>query len=166
MAKRTAPPSRSSGAKDTPRLDVRGWLGGIRLSGFMVIMLGLVVLGVLVLVPTIGTYLDQRARIDALADAVQVTQQEIDDLQAQSERWRDPAYITTQARERLYYSNPGELVYLVANDLSAADLPTDEAPISDDVEQTQTDWMAQFVRSLTEAGAAKVATTQPDTLTE
>ena len=58
MAKTTAPPS----ASRTPRVrnarrgvDVRGWLGGIRVSGFMVIMLGLVVLAAFVLVPTIGT---------------------------------------------------------------------------------------------------------------
>jgi len=130
---------------------VREWLGGIRLSGFMVIMLGLVVLGVLVLVPTVGTYLDQQSRIRALEHAVQLTQSEIDDLQAQSDRWDDPAYITTQARERLYYVRPGEVVYLVDNDLSEAAQPQEQAPVSDEVEPTKTDWMAQFVRSVTGA---------------
>ncbi len=43
------------------------------------------------------------------------------------ERWKDPAYITTQARERLYYVKPGEVVYLVDNDLAAAsDVPQEQ----------------------------------------
>ena len=31
-------------------------------------------------------------------------------------------------------------------------VPQEQAPVSDEVEQTRTDWMAQFVRSVTEAG--------------
>src|SRR3546814_9537238 len=64
----TVPPSRTSAAQPE-RVDVRGWLGGIRLSGFMVIMLGLVVLAAFVLVPTVGTYVDQRQQIAALQGA-------------------------------------------------------------------------------------------------
>lgn len=168
MTERTAPPSRSRGAgsrrsrgAQRPGVDVRGWLGGIRLSGFMIIMLGLVVLGVLVLVPTVGTYLDQQQRITALQNSVQVTQDEIDELQAQSDRWDDPAYITTQARERLYYSNPGEIIFIVDNDLSAADQPRELTEVSEDVEQTRTDWMAQFVGSVLTAGAAQAAVADP-----
>ncbi|WP_159501013.1 septum formation initiator family protein [Microbacterium sp. 18062] len=123
----------------------------------MVIMLGLVVLGVLVLVPTVGTYLDQQSRIRALEHSVQLTQDEIDELQTQSDRWDDPAYITTQARERLYYVRPGEVVYLVDNDLSEAEQPREQEDVSDQVEQTRTDWMAQFVRSITAAGGAQTA---------
>ncbi|MFT4307447.1 MAG: septum formation initiator family protein [Microbacterium sp.] len=159
MSERTAPPSGSRRRSGAPRrrVDVREWLGGIRLSGFMVIMLGLVVLAVLVLVPTIGTYVDQRQRIAALEQSVSVTQDEIDELQAESERWSDPAYIMTQARERLYYVEPGEVVYLVENDLDAADQPQDETPVSDEVQQTSTDWMSQLVASVVAAGAAQTA---------
>ena len=136
---------------------MRGWLGGIRLSGFMMIMMGLVVLAAFVLVPTIGTYVDQRQQIAALAASVALSQDELDDLEAQRDRWRDPAYITTQARERLYYVRPGEVVYLVDNDLTDAQVPQEEAPVSEDVQQTRTDWMSQLVRSVTEAGLAQTA---------
>lgn len=158
MAKRTAPPSAASAARRAQRtVDVRAWLGGIRLSGFMVIMLGLVVLAAFVLVPTIGTYVDQRQRIAALAGAVLVTEDEVADLEAQRARWRDPAFITTQARERLYYTKPGEVVYLVDNDLAAADVPQEQDDVSDSVTQTRTDWMSQFVSSVTAAGLAQMA---------
>lgn len=165
MAKTTAPSSRpSASTADASRrrpvagrrpVDVRGWLGGIRLSGFMVIMLGLVVLAAFVLVPTIGTYVDQRQQIAALEAAVQLSRDEVADLKAQRERWQDPAYITTQARERLYYVKPGEVVYLVDNDLPPELAPQEQAPVSDQVEAAQTDWMSQLVRSVTEAGLAQ-----------
>lgn len=136
-------------------MDVRAWLGGVRLSGFMVIMMGLVVLAAFVLVPTIGTYVDQRQQIAALRQAVELDKDAVAALEAQRERWKDPAYITTQARERLYYVKPGEVVYLVDNDLTAAQEPQEQGAVSDTVQQTATDWMRQFVRSLTEAGIAQ-----------
>lgn len=159
MAKTTVPPSRARSAQRGERrpVDVRGWLGGIRLSGFAVIMLGLVVLGVFVLVPTLGTYIGQQQQITALEKSVSVTQDEVDGLDRQKERWTDPAYITTQARERLYYVKPGEVVYLVDNDLSQSALPREQATVSTDVEQTRTDWMAQLVTSVTSAGTARTA---------
>lgn len=163
--KATAPPSRGRGAAsaergsagERPGVDVRGWLGGIRLSSFMVIMLSLVVLAAFVLVPTLGTYVDQRQQIAALADAIQVSKDDVADLQAQRDRWADPAYITTQARERLYYVKPGEVVYLVDNDLDAAALPQEPAPVSDVAQAARSDWMTQLVRSVTAAGVAAVA---------
>jgi cell division protein FtsB len=154
VAGASAPSSRSRRPPRRP-VDVRGWLGGIRLSGFMVIMLGLVVLAAFVLVPTIGTYLDQRQQIVALQQAVQLGQDEVADLEAQRDRYSDPAYITTQARERLYYVRPGEVIYLVDNDLPPALEPQEQAAVSDEVQQTRTDWMSQLVRSVTEAGLAQ-----------
>lgn len=144
------------------RPDVREWLGSIRFSGFMVIMLGLVVLAVFVLVPTVGLYVDQRQQIGALRDAVALSESEVADLEAQRDRWSDPAYITTQARERLYYFKPGEVVYLVDNDLPPEALPREEEPVSDDVEQTRTDWMSQLVRSVASAGLAQPAVADPE----
>ncbi len=137
---------------------MRGWLEASRISGFTVIMLGLVVLGVFVLVPTVGTYISQRQQIAALAQSVQVTKDEVADLQRQRARYKDPAYITAQARERLYYANPGEVIYLVDNDLADSDVPREKAPVSDKLQATQTDWMSQLVRSVAEAGLARSAT--------
>ena len=139
------------------RVDVREWLGGNRVSGFVVIMLGLVVLGTFVLVPTVGTYMEQRQQIRALEGAVALSESQVADLEAQRDRWSDPAYITTQARERLYYTMPGEVVYLIENDLPAAAAPQEQAEVSEEVGQTRTDWMTQLVRSVTAAGAAQPA---------
>lgn len=144
----STPPSRPS---------ARDWLGGIRFSGFTMIMLGLVLLGALVLVPTVGTYVEQRQRIAGLEESVQLTRDEIAELEAEQVRWGDPAYITTQARERLYFVWPGEVVYLVDNDLDPADLPQDAEPVSDEVEEASSEWAEQLLRSLAAAGLAERA---------
>lgn len=178
MAKRPAPPSsasRSAAARrpkasratasrasdrerSARRVDVRGWLGGVRLSGFMVVMMSLVVLAAFVLVPTFGNFVQQRQTIAALEASVVAGQEEVERLSQQQERWGDPAYITTQARERLYYMRPGEVVYLVVNDLPAELQPTDAKPVSADVIETPTDWMTQLLASVTTAGLAQTVT--------
>lgn len=142
-------------------MDVREWASGIRLSAFSVIMLSLVVLGAWVLVPTLGTFIDQRQKIAALEASVQVSETEIIALQKERDRWQDPAYITTQARERLYYVKPGEVVYLIDNDLDAADLPREQDPVSDTLEEKQSDWMPQLLRTLTSAGLSDTAAIAP-----
>lgn len=169
MTKRPVPPSRahveaprpqgrSARSSGRPQVDVREWASGIRLSGFMVIMLSLVILGAWVLVPTLGTYIDQRQKIAALEASVQVSAEQIEALEQVRDRWEDPAYITTQARERLYYVKPGEVVYLVDNDLDPASLPQEQAPVSDELVETPADWMPQLLRSVAGAGLAQNAT--------
>ena len=153
MANKSAPPSPAP----RPAVDVRGWLGGIRLSGFMVIMLGLVVLAAFVLVPTLGTYIDQRQQIAALEESVELTQAQVAELERERERWNDPAYITTQARERLYYVKPGEIVYLVDDDLDPVERPAEEVAVSDTLQQAEADWMTQLVRSVISSGTASTA---------
>lgn len=143
------------------RVDVRGWMGASRLSGFMVIMLCLVIMAVFVLVPSIGTYLEQRQRIASLQQSVAVTQQQVDALEAERDRWKDANFIATQARERLYYVKPGEVVYLVDNDLNKALLPQERPTVSADVTKTETAWMSTLVKSVTEAGLAQ--TVAPET---
>ncbi len=142
-------------------VDVREWASGIRLSGFAVIMLSLVVLGTWVLVPTLGTYLEQRQRIAAVQESVQVTKEQIDELEQARARWEDPAYITTQARERLYYVKPGEVIYLIDDDLDPATLPPEQQQVSEEIEERPADWMPQLLRSITSAGLAKTAVETP-----
>ena len=169
MARRPAPPpspsvpaAPASGRSSAGRtVDVREWASGIRLSGFAVIMLSLVVLGTWALVPTIGTYLDQKQKIAALEHSVQMTEDQIAELERERDRWDDPAYITTQARERLYYVKPGEVPFLIDFDLDPADLPPEQQEVSDQLEERPADWMPQLLRGITSAGLAKTAVEAP-----
>ncbi|MFL0410480.1 septum formation initiator family protein [Microbacterium paludicola] len=164
MSRKTAPPSASRGASPrrgaSPagrRTDAREWLGSIRFSGFAAIMLGLVVLAVLVLAPTVATYVEQRQKIAALQESVQVTKDEIATLERERDRWKDPAYITTQARERLYYVKPGEVRFLVIDDLEETDTPQDPEPVSAEVEERKSDWIGGLLRSVMGAATARNA---------
>ncbi|HWT32792.1 MAG TPA: septum formation initiator family protein, partial [Microbacterium sp.] len=142
------------------RVDVRGWLGGLRLSGFTVIMMGLVILAVCVLVPTVSTYVGQRQQIAALQHSVQMAKDDVAALDQERERWKNPAYIASEARERLYYVKPGDIVYLVIDDLPASRLPQQQDAVSKGVQQTKTDWTSQLVASVVQAGTARIAVTK------
>ena len=146
MAKRVASPSSS-----TRTVDVREWTSGIRLSAFSVIMLSLVVLGAWVLVPTLGTYIEQRQQIAALQAEVDAAQDSVDELTDDVARWSDPAYIESQARERLYYIVPGDISYLVVDDGDHA-TTSDGQPISTSIQTTQVDWLASLLDSVYTAG--------------
>jgi|SRR5690349_2424105 len=62
---------------------------------------------------SLRAYLQQRAHINDLKASIAQHEADIDALEAEKARWDDPAYVRTQARERLGYVMPGEKSYLV-----------------------------------------------------
>ena len=77
-----------------------------------ILALVLVAVAVSLLVP-IRQYLAQRADIAALRAGVANERDRVSALQAERERWADPAYVQQQARERLHFVMPGETAYVV-----------------------------------------------------
>ncbi len=76
------------------------------------------------LFPTARAYLGQRSQIAALQDTVAAQERSVAELQAQQERWKDPAYIEQQARERLKFVKVGEKSYTVIDaEPAAPDVP-------------------------------------------
>ena len=71
----------------------------------------LAVLGMSVAYP-LRQYLVQRAEINRLSHQVQEQQRRVVELQAERQRWDDPAYIKAQARKRLHFCMPGETCYV------------------------------------------------------
>jgi cell division protein FtsB len=127
------------------------WLRTIRLSGFTVLMLGLLILAVIVLAPNLRILIEQRQQIAALQQQVDATGQSVDELNEDVARWGDPAYIEAQARERLFYVYPGDISYLVVGDSDTL-TTTDGLPISDEIQTTQVDWVRALVASVYTAG--------------
>jgi cell division protein FtsB len=79
-------------------------------------VLGVVCLLAFVLVyPTLHSYLAEKAAVDALRARVTAAQATNSNLQADLQRWDDPAYITAQARERLSFVMPGETAWRVVD---------------------------------------------------
>lgn len=132
-----------------------GWLRGIRLSGFSFVMMGILVLAVIVLAPSLRVYADQRQQVKRLEAIVQEAQGTVNQLKSERERWNDRTYITTQARDRLSYVMPGDISFLVINDLPVpAAGAADTAPVSTEIQDTHVDWMQSMFTSVMTAGLA------------
>ncbi|MBX3098442.1 MAG: septum formation initiator family protein [Salinibacterium sp.] len=127
------------------------WLRTIRLSGFTVLMLGLLILAIIVLAPNLRILIEQRQQLTALQAAVDRASSSVDDLNADVARWSDPAYIESQARERLFYVFPGDLSYLVVGDDSGPTTSNGQ-PISDQIQTTKVDWVRTLLSSIYTAG--------------
>ena len=134
------------------------WLRGLRLSGFSLVMMGLLIMAVVVLAPGIRTYADQRQQIESLTIAVEDQQGTVDELKSERERWNDRTYVTTQARDRLSYVLPGDVSFLVINDLA---LPvaggTAEPAATPTLQTTNVDWLSSMFASVMTAGLAPEA---------
>jgi cell division protein FtsB len=127
------------------------WLRNIRLSGFAFTVLGLIVLAVIVLAPSLRILVEQQQQIAELRAAVEEKKNSVDDLHDDVTRWDDPAYIESQARDRLNYVFPRDYTYLIIDDGSVVSA-TDGAPISAEIQETQVDWTRSLISSLFTAG--------------
>jgi cell division protein FtsB len=155
----TAAKPSAGGAAPTDR---SGWLSGIRFSGFSLIMMGVLVLAVIVLAPTIAAFAQQRQQIAELRAAVSAQEEEVQRLRDERERWNDETFIVTQARERLYYVMPGEVSYLVIDDRTAAAKADATTEVSAQVTESKGDWMRTLLDSVMTAGLAPAATAPTD----
>ena len=127
------------------------WLSNIRLSSFTIMMLGLLVLGVIVLAPSLKLLIQQRTEIANLQKSVAAQKHHVSSLRGQVARWDDPAYIEAQARNRLLFVFPGEYSYLVIPE-SGNQLGTSTAPISKHIQTTKIDWVQALTSSLLKSG--------------
>ena len=144
-------------AVDLPQEAAHGqWMRSMRLSGFTFVMLFVLVLAIVVLAPSLRTLVEQQNQIAELTQAVEDKKNQVNELEGNIARWDDPAYIEAQARDRLVYVYPGDYTYLVIDD--GKTITTDDgAPISDDIQTTEVDWVRGLLGSLVTAGT----TTEP-----
>src|SRR4028118_1252294 len=96
------------GCSRAPRSSGRGGAGG----RFAVLALVLVVL-IASYASSLRAWLQQRAELEAARDRITSGEAQVEQLTEQAERWRDPAYVEQQARERLAWVMPGEVGYTV-----------------------------------------------------
>jgi cell division protein FtsB len=114
---RTRPASRGGATKAVGRAPKTHASAARREAGSGLWRWGVIALVALVLVvllaPTVRSYFAQRGEIAALERQVAQGEERVAQLQAEDERWRDPAYVEQQARERLKFVRPGEVSYTV-----------------------------------------------------
>lgn len=131
--------------------DVKQWFHSLRISGLTATILGLVLVAAVVLTPSFSTYLQQQREIAQLEASVELHRQALDDIEQQQTKWKDPAYIRAQARERLFYVMPGEVQLTVIED--GVVIPADVTlTTSTELTTTERDWVRDFAGSLLGAG--------------
>ena len=135
------------------------WLSNIRLSSFTIMMLGLLVLGVIVLAPSLKLLIQQRTEIANLQKSVEAQKHDVSNLRGQVARWDDPAYIEAQARNRLLFVFPGEYSFLVIPEAGTGGATT-AAPISKHIQTTQIDWVQALTSSLLKSGLSTASKSQ------
>ena len=106
----------------------------------------LLVAGVVILSPALRVLAEQQQEISQLEDTLAASSLEVVQLEEQRERWKDPAYVETQARERLMFVYPGDITYLVIDDLES-DLENSELDISPELVHASTDWRESLLAS-------------------
>lgn len=63
----------------------------------------------------IRQYFGQRAEMAHIREQVRQQEQRVAQLQAERDRWSDPAYIRAQARKRLHYCMPDETCFVTVD---------------------------------------------------
>ena len=117
----------------------------LQASGFAVMILALLVTGVVILAPSLRVLAEQQQEIAELREFLAKAQQDVVDLEEQRERWSDPAFVETQARERLMFVYPGDITYLVIDDVEDDD--DVNAIVSVEIQEAESDWRAALLGS-------------------
>ena len=114
----------------------------LSITAFLMVLLG----------STVAAYVGQRQDIVALRDRVAAQEQDVAALETSRERWRDPAYVEQQARQRLKFVKPGERSYTVL-DADPSDATKDPVPSVDDETTPALPWYATVWESTRTADA-------------
>lgn len=140
--------------------DVGAWASSLRFSGFTILIVGLVVAGALILSPTLTTFVQQQREIKELRESVQLHRDAVNEIDAEREKWKDPTYIRSQARDRLFYVLPGETQLSVIDD---AEIPEDVTETTEaELTHIDRDWVSSLAGSLIAAGTTDA---EPEELT-
>ena len=116
------------------------------------ITLGVLVIAcVLLLILPVSNYMRQRGQIEDLQQQIAAKKSSIEQLWDQNKLLDDPAYIKAQARDRLNYIEPGEKMYVVANNDPASDTAAEQKAEEDAAKKQTTSAGEDLADSIAEA---------------
>jgi cell division protein FtsB len=102
-------------------------------------------------------YLEQRHHLATLRASIAESQQEVDRLTREKERWRDPAYVQTIAHQRFGWVLPGQIGFQVLDEDGKPLGHTDSlSPVDSVTETTRPQWWASAWGSVVAAGKPQV----------
>jgi cell division protein FtsB len=103
--------------------------------------------------PPLQHYFVQRAQINALEGEVAEAKADLERAQAELQKWRDPEYIKSQARDRLRFVMPGEKQYIVLGIPKKIDTQRESAaPVAQDF-PLGIPWYSRLLSSITAVGS-------------
>ncbi len=111
-------------------------------------MSALLAVMLVVLTPTLRSYLQQRSEIAELKREKVAGQQRVDALTAERKRWDDPAYVKQQAQERLGYAMPGKSITVYVDDAGATHATTPRNGVTDATGLSSHPWYGQIWGSI------------------
>jgi cell division protein FtsB len=118
-------------------------------------ILGTLAVVALLVASSVRAWVEQRSALAEERAEVAQVQRDLTRLEAENERWDDPAYVKAQARERLRFMMPGEKSYVIIDDrvtvpvtISPTDLVTKQVERSDEA------WFTRVWDSIEIAGEA------------
>lgn len=129
---------------------------GSSLTGRALILVVALAFLLLALSVPVRNWLAQRAEVAALRADIAASTERIAELEAEVDRWSDPAFIATEARRRLHFVLPGEIGYVaIAKDGRPA-----EAVLSEAATQAPRGWHSVMWESLQQADGPPLAPAQ------
>ena len=110
-------------------------------------------------------YLQQRQHLTELKQQIAGSEADIDTLEREKSRWRDPAYVQSQARARFGYVMPGETSYVVLGaDGKPLESETALLPKKDVIVKQPTAWYDTVWQSVQLAGDPPPPEEKPEPL--
>lgn len=100
---------------------------------------------------SLKAYLHQRQHIAEVKAQIVQSEADIEALEREKARWRDPAYIQTQARARFGYVMPGETSYVVLDEdgepleAQTALVPEQDVRVTEPTAWFETAWQSVLV---------------------
>lgn len=127
MKRRGERATETGASNDAP---LGAWLSSLRFSGFTVLIIALIAGGAIIISPSLSTYVQQRREIAELTASVEEHRESVEEIDAERARWKDPAYVRSQARDRLFYVMPGETQLNIIDDVAMPIESTEETNAS------------------------------------
>ena len=118
------------------------WLGVLVIAG----------LTVFVLFEPVQIWFGQQQRIAQLTEDVAKSEAAVASVTADIERWSDAAFVEAQARQRLLYVYPGDVTYLIVNDVVGESV--DKPVPTEAVQTTDINWVDALVSSYVASATA------------
>ncbi|MFY1700478.1 septum formation initiator family protein [Micromonospora sp. WMMA1923] len=91
-----------------------------RITGRATVLFAVLIALALAYTYPVRVYLDQQADIERMESAQNAQRAVIEQLSVEAAKWRDPAFIESEARRRFYMVYPGEVPVIVLNDPAGA----------------------------------------------